>query len=54
MSNIVKYPYREKSTNKDLARLYYMSLNKTQITQLYEVFKVDFDLFNYNIDWLNY
>ena len=55
ISHLVEYPKVEKATSKDKLIKYYRAIPTGKIELLYNTFKVDFDLFDYNIpDYLKH
>ena len=53
VDDIVTYPHVEKRTSHTLLKEYFGPLNREEINGLYQTFSRDFELLQYDIQWLN-
>ena len=49
VEGLAEYPEKNRTTNHDLILRYYKGLGRHWIERLYEKYKPDFELFNYEI-----
>lgn len=49
VDHLVQYPHYNKATSTERIRKYYNAVSMDKINQLFNVFRVDFDLFDYGI-----